>query len=198
MAFVRIPKRLFAQPTFSKSDTEALYREIIQKIGGQVYTDGVLSVDFGKLDQRNFALHAGITNANISSHFSCYPVQIRLANPTGTVSARASMPFAGDVISPKFWPYILRWTLCFGNTGPSSGTAKLFYTAPGLPEVQLGNAAGQTWAAANPLSIIANEQILPLNSTIDPQGAFRLELAITSGVAKDFVGTIWLTSAHVR
>lgn len=197
MSFVRISRRIVVQPLLSKADVEAIYRDVLGPLGGDSYTNGVLSGPFnGSLDHRNFARHAGFTNTAKGTKTSIYPVQIRVAAPTGTSSYRVSMPFIGDGVSPALTPATVRWTLAFGNSGPSSGTAKLFTTQPGAAEYQLGAAGGQTWAAANPLTIIANEVIASV--PLVPQTSFRLELAITSGTAKDFVALIWMRSLHVR
>lgn len=197
MSYIRISRRIQVQPLLKREDVEAIYRDILAGgLGGDTYNLGVLTSTNGALDHRNFALHAGFTNDNKTPNTSIFPVQLRIAAPTGTASYRASMPFTDDLVSPAFRPNLIRWTLSFGNSGPSTGTAKLFYTYPGSTEAQAGAAAGQSWSAAAALSIIANETLT--STPLPAQTQFRMELAITSGTAKDFVALLWFRFKHVR
>lgn len=196
MTLIRISRRLVAQPTLAKADVEAIYRDILAGgLGGDTYNAGVLTSTSGSLDHRNFSLHGAGLKYGAITGFSVCPVQIRVAAPSGTASYRASLPFSADGVSPSFAPGIARWSLSFGNSGPSSGTAKLFLSNGGAAESQLGAGAGQSWTNANPLTIIVNEAVSSI--ALLPQTQLRLELAITAGTAKDFVALIWMNSKHV-
>lgn len=197
MPFIRISKRIVAQPLLKKADIEAIYRDIIAGgLGGNTYNNGSLSSTPGSLDHRNFSPHAGIGNVNKVSYNGLFAIQLRIPAPTGTASYRATLPFAGDGVSPALRAYGVRWMVVVGNSAPSAGTAKLFYTPPGAAEVQIGAAGGQSWNIASTPYIIATEAISA--PALEPQTSFRLELAISSGTAKDFVGLIWLYAEHVR
>jgi len=207
MSFIRPQKRLAVQPTLKKEDVEGEVRAALSTSsgpGGWIYTNGVRSsapAQASRLDNRNLAIRAGLKNDNKAVQTSVFPITARVAAPTGTASYFVGLPFSDNGVTPGFKAQITKWTMSFGNSATTAGTAKLFYTGPNKARVQVGAAAGQTWTAvgtgATAFNILFTET-LASPFEIEAQGKLEVEIAITAGTAKDFVATIWCKHKHVR